>query len=558
MFMQKNISKEKPTIMCNKELNKEKPTIMCNKELNYSLSSHGLKPRVFSRSKFDKKELALLRKEVNAEIREIKASIKAEEKRDEFSRKVDRLYDRLEGNELLLSAIDMVISETKGQRLSDDQLQTIVKEFKDAVDFSERNGASFSSRDVLDRVLISNTNESFKSRRKRIKESRVSDSYSSRWEEALELALEQLESENYGHMNGSGEMYFRIEGRYGEEIPYEGFASFDSVNADNNLIMHVVYPESVSVLNSVERILDNPEEPEIYINDIKSEAEKEKALDQMDDYIDALKSDLKAIDDWRFSEELTEIAEAMNDHGRVEELEIELPDEDWIDFDEFDSEEEAILNAMKDAIVSELVSYSESVSRDADDVFSDASYEIEKLSDELSEFLGDARDKRRDIEQLDFDDMDESIRRRRNLRRVIESRRAKMCEKKLVEQKKTIDPHDFDMSLMSLANMAEDLDYITSNEPEVPRYVYKCLELAETIDNGISFIIKSNNNDLSKTMKDERLSDLRPTFALFLSNAEKIRKEIEHPDGDYWSRSYELRHFVEYLEEISSVLGSVL
>ena len=133
-----------------------------------------------------------------------------------------------------------------------------------------------------------------------------------------------------------------------------------------------------------------------------------------------------------------------------------------------------------------------------------------------------------------------------------------MCEKKLVEQKKTIDPHDFDMSLMSLANMAEDLDYITSNEPEVPRYVYKCLELAETIGNGISFIIKSNNNDLSKTMKDERLSDLRPTFALFLSNAEKIRKDIEHPDGDYWSRSYELRHFVEYLEEISSVLGSVL
>ena len=88
----------------------------------------------------DKKELASLRKEVNAEIREIKASIKAEEKRDEFSRKVDRLYDRLEGNELLLSAIDMVISETKSQRLSDDQLQNIIEEFKDAVDFSERNG----------------------------------------------------------------------------------------------------------------------------------------------------------------------------------------------------------------------------------------------------------------------------------------------------------------------------------------------------------------------------------------------------------------------------------
>ena len=129
----------------------------------------------------DKKELASLRKEVNDEIREIKASIKDEEKKDEFSRKVDRLYDRLEGNELLLGAVDMVLSELKNKKLRDDQLQNIIEEFKDAVDFSERNGASFSSRDILDRILVSNTNESFKSRRKRIKESRVSDSYSSRW-----------------------------------------------------------------------------------------------------------------------------------------------------------------------------------------------------------------------------------------------------------------------------------------------------------------------------------------------------------------------------------------
>lgn len=134
----------------------------------------------------DRKELASLRKEVNDEIREIKASIKDEEKRDEFSRKVDRLYDRLEGNELLLGAVDMVLSEIKNKKLRDDQLQNIIEEFKDAVDFAERNGASFSSRDILDRVLVSNTNESFKSRRKRIKESRVLDSYSSRWEEALE------------------------------------------------------------------------------------------------------------------------------------------------------------------------------------------------------------------------------------------------------------------------------------------------------------------------------------------------------------------------------------
>ena len=37
-----------------KEISKEESTIMCYKKLNYSLSSHGLKPRGFSRSKFDK------------------------------------------------------------------------------------------------------------------------------------------------------------------------------------------------------------------------------------------------------------------------------------------------------------------------------------------------------------------------------------------------------------------------------------------------------------------------------------------------------------------------
>ena len=394
-------------------------------------------------------------------------------------------------------------------------------------------------------------------KRRYIKESKVSAEYSARWEEALESALEQLDSEHYGNMNGSDEMYFRLTDRYGDELGYEGFAAFDRVE-DDSLILHVVYPEQVSVLDFPNSFLENTQEPDIDVESIKSEAEKEQALAEMDEYINSLKYDLRSLKDWEYSDENYEINVAMSENGRSEELEIELPDDEWIDFDEFDSEESAILNTMKETIISELNSYIESVSREADDVISDASIEISDLIDEISEKLSDAEDKRREIEMIDFDDEEfESVRRRRNLRRVIESRRAKVC-KKLVEQKKTIDPHDFDMSLMSLSNMAEDLDYITSNEPEVPRYVYKCLELAETIDNGISFIIKSNNNDLNKTMKDERLSDLRPTFSLFLSNAEKIRKEIEHPDGDYWSRSYELRHFVEYLEEISSVLGSVL
>lgn len=371
----------------------------------------------------NKRELLSLRKEVNSEIREIKSSIKSEEKRDEFSRKVDRLYDRLEGNELLLDAIDMVSSEIKGQRLSDNQLQNIIKEFSDAVDFADRNGSSFSSKDILDRVLVSGTNENFKSRKKRIKESKVSSDYANLWKDALEMALEELESDHYGEMNSSEEMYFMLTDNYGEELGYQGFAAFDRVEGDN-LIMHTVYPESVSVLSSAERFLEASEEPDIDVSAISSEQEKSDALEKIDNYIESLESDQSRLKDFQWTDEQVEIAEEMNDHGYIDELEIELPNEEWIDFDEFEDRDDAILNAMKDEIVSSLVGYAESVARKADDVQSDARIEIGDLLDSYLDKISDAKEKRKEIEEIEFDDEEfESVRRRRNLRRVIESRR---------------------------------------------------------------------------------------------------------------------------------------
>ena len=111
--------------------------------------------------RLNKRELQSLRKEVSAEINEIKRDIKAAEKADEFSRKVDRLYDRLEGNELLLDAIDMAISNISS-RLDDKGWEEVIDDFKNAVEFADNNKASFSSRDVLDRVLISDANENKK------------------------------------------------------------------------------------------------------------------------------------------------------------------------------------------------------------------------------------------------------------------------------------------------------------------------------------------------------------------------------------------------------------
>lgn len=112
-------------------------------------------------ARLDKKELIALEKEIKAEIRDIKQEIKKEEKRDEFSRKVDRLYDNLEGNELLLDAVSMTISDIRDSRnkLSDEQWEEIVKEFGDAVEFADRNGASWSKNTVLNRVVVSDKNE---------------------------------------------------------------------------------------------------------------------------------------------------------------------------------------------------------------------------------------------------------------------------------------------------------------------------------------------------------------------------------------------------------------
>ena len=112
-------------------------------------------------ARLDNKELIALEKEIKAEIRDIKKEIKKEEKRDEFSRKVDRLYDNLEGNELLLDAVSMTISDIRNSRnkLSDEQWEEIVKEFGDAVEFADRNGASWSKNTVLNRVVVSDKNE---------------------------------------------------------------------------------------------------------------------------------------------------------------------------------------------------------------------------------------------------------------------------------------------------------------------------------------------------------------------------------------------------------------
>lgn len=236
-------------------------------------------------------------------------------------------------------------------------------------------------------------------RRKYIKESKVSAEYSQKWKEAFEDVLEEFDNSKQGNLNGSDKMYFTLTSRYGDELPYEGFIAFDRIENDN-LILHAVYPEPVSILEQIEHLIEHQEEPDIDISSIESEEEKDQALEQINDYINDLKNDLEALKQWHWGDAEIDIAETMNENGRVEEIEIELPDDDWIDFDEFDSEEEAVFSAMKDDIASEISRYIESVSREAEDISSDANSELEELIDELSEKLSDAKQIRKEIEDI--------------------------------------------------------------------------------------------------------------------------------------------------------------
>lgn len=99
----------------------------------------------------DRKELIALEKEIKTEIQDIKRKIAKEEKIDEFSRKVDHLYDNLEGNELLLDAVSMTVRNIRN-KLSEESFDGIINEFCDAIEFAYRNGASWSKNTVLSRV----------------------------------------------------------------------------------------------------------------------------------------------------------------------------------------------------------------------------------------------------------------------------------------------------------------------------------------------------------------------------------------------------------------------
>lgn len=103
---------------------------------------------------FDKRAVKMLLKELGVERNELKSLIKQEEKINEFSSKVDRLYDRLEGLDSLIGClVDFAIILESTDNYDD---KDEIEEFVSAVDWARKNRSGYSVEEVLDRVVFLN------------------------------------------------------------------------------------------------------------------------------------------------------------------------------------------------------------------------------------------------------------------------------------------------------------------------------------------------------------------------------------------------------------------
>ena len=109
--------------------------------------------RKFETRKFDKTELKNLERDVKDSIRKLKNDIKREESIDEFSSKVDRLYDRLEGNEMLLSVIQSTIDSITDMR-DPAHIENAIADFEEGIEGAARNRSTFDNEDILNRVMV--------------------------------------------------------------------------------------------------------------------------------------------------------------------------------------------------------------------------------------------------------------------------------------------------------------------------------------------------------------------------------------------------------------------
>lgn len=183
----------------------------------------------------------------------------------------------------------------------------------------------------------------------------------------------------------SDSVYVSTRDRIGQELPYQGYMKLEAVT-DTALVFHTVYPEPLrlrDVTNQVFRPTD------------RSRNSIQEALEDAEDY--------------RYINFDEDVAYAMNDHGRVEEIEVPFSDifEDFSYDDDvqfldngipvihLDEEFENVFDLGVKYLKGEVESYNDQVSSEAEDVYSSVCEELDDIIENLEEALENANESRK-------------------------------------------------------------------------------------------------------------------------------------------------------------------
>lgn len=238
------------------------------------------------------------------------------------------------------------------------------------------------------------------------------------WDDAFTLAVEDLKDQ-YSIEGSFDGFYVSLQSRFGDELSYQGYVAFDRVDGDR-LILHAVYPDEISVIQNVKIYagVDNVAPIEsVGLDGIVTESDREAVMDEIDEIIQGLKGSITGIKEYVWTDQNMDIAEAMSESGRVEEIEISMPSDDDVEFDpdEHEDEREAVLLAASDAIKYEIEHYISDCSQDAEKVISDAESEIEELEEDLRDRLSEAQQILSEISNMELEEHQETRKRvRRN------------------------------------------------------------------------------------------------------------------------------------------------
>ena len=180
-------------------------------------------------------------------------------------------------------------------------------------------------------------------------------------------------------------VYVSTRDSIGHELPYEGYMKLEDVT-DTALIFHTVYPEPLRLSDVTDYTF--------------------MASDRSRDSIQEALDDAKEYRDINFDED---VAYTMNDHGRVDEIEVTFADifydlsfEDDVHFLDngipvinSDEDFENVFAIGVKHLQLEVEYYNDKVSGEADDVYSSVCGELDDIIENLEEALEDAKESRK-------------------------------------------------------------------------------------------------------------------------------------------------------------------